>query len=78
MLCTQDPLCSQPGELKEQRFSPEGTCFGQCRVGRDDGDRGGRGEEKPDSGFILKVESMALKELEYVSMRDDTEESKRL
>lgn len=30
-----------------------------------DGDSGGDGEEKPDSGFILKVESMVLHELEY-------------
>ena len=70
VLCTQDPLCTQPGELKEQRFSPEGTCFGQWRVGRDDGDSGGRGEEKPDSGFIVS--------LNMVSMREDTEELQRV
>lgn len=65
VLCTQDPLCAQPGELKEQRFISEGTCFGQWRVGRGDGDHGGHREKKPDSGFIFKVESMALNELEY-------------
>ena len=51
--------------VKGTETQPWGTCFGQRRVGRDDGDGGGRGEEKPDSGFILKVESMALNELEY-------------
>lgn len=29
-------------------------------MGLNDGDSGGDGEEKPDSGYILKVESIGL------------------
>lgn len=59
-LCTQNILCAKPRELNEQGPSPKKTCLGQWTMGLNDGDSGGRGEEKPDSGYILNAKSIGL------------------
>lgn len=42
-------------------------------MGLNDGDSGGDGEEKPDSGYILKVESMSFADRLIVGMKHKKE-----
>lgn len=59
-ICTQNILCANPREYKEQGPIPKKTCLGQWTMGLNDGD-GGRGrEEKTDCGYILKATSIGF------------------
>lgn len=57
---TWNRLYAKPSKFKEQGSSPKKTCLGKWTMGFDHGDGGGGGEEKPDSGYILKATSIGF------------------